>query len=219
MNIKSAITAVTLATVILAVPAKAQNEPSAGQGRMGQLQERLKTIFTEMKLDDSQREKLKVVFQEQGQKIRDLMQDQSLSREEKGKKMKEISEVVDPKIKEILTPEQYAEWKKKQEEMKKQASPQAGVGAAQQWRGAMADLGLKPDQQQKLKAATEGQRDKFREVFQDQSLSREQKMAKMKEMEEALLPKVKEILTSEQFEKYLEKRKELQGRAGQQRKN
>lgn len=220
MKIKLVITAVTLVTAIMATPAKSQNEPPAGQARIGQLQERLKTIFTEMKLEEGQREKLKEVFQEQGQKIREMMQDQNLSREEKGKKMKEISEAVDPKIKEILTPEQYAEWKKKQEEMKQQASAQAGVGEARQMRGAMADLGLSPEQQQKLKEATEGQRDKFREVFQDQSLSREQKMAKMKEMEETLTPKLKEILTPEQFEKYQVKRKEMQGRVGQrQQKN
>lgn len=64
------------------------------------------------------------------------------------------------------------------------------------------ELNLTDDQKPKVKAALEERMQKARELRQDTTLSQEDRKAKMKEIQDTFTAKMKEILTSEQFEKW-----------------
>jgi protein CpxP len=87
-----------------------------------------------------------------------------------------------------------------------QASGRFGGARAAQWRERMQDatkdLNLSEDQKAKLKTIYQPQMEKLRELWKDQSLSREQKMEKFKALRGESEPKLKEVLTSEQLEKW-----------------
>lgn len=64
------------------------------------------------------------------------------------------------------------------------------------------DLGLTEDQTAKFKTIMESSMQKRREIFQDNSLSREDKMTKMKSIQEDMDTEVKKVLTPEQYDKW-----------------
>lgn len=85
-------------------------------------------------------------------------------------------------------------------------SGRPGGARVAQWReriqeGAK-DLNLTEDQKAKLKEIYQPQMEKLREIWKDQSLTREQKMEKFKALRAENEPKLKEILTPEQWEKW-----------------
>jgi periplasmic protein CpxP/Spy len=84
--------------------------------RRQQGQNRIEQLTKELKLTDAQKTKLEAVFKAQAEKMRVLRQDQSLSREDRRAKMQKIQEESLPDIKNILTPEQFEQYKKIQEQ-------------------------------------------------------------------------------------------------------
>ncbi len=103
-----------------AAPKKAQTDRPEGKGPGGpggNPQERFKKMAEELGLTEDQKEKLQPILKEQGEKMREIFQDQNLSREEKMPKLKEIREGFTAKIKAILTPEQQEKYEKMVKEM------------------------------------------------------------------------------------------------------
>ncbi|MDB6122948.1 MAG: hypothetical protein JWQ71_1941 [Pedosphaera sp.] len=103
-------------------PAKpdAKHGPREGGPGRGDM---MKKMAEELNLTDDQKEKLKPIMQEQGEKMKALRDDTSATREDKMAKMKEIRDAGATKIKAILTPEQTTKFeamqKENQERMKK----------------------------------------------------------------------------------------------------
>ncbi len=99
-----------------------QGTPAGGAGgqRGTQLRERMQDAMKELNLTDEQKEKLKPLWQAQAQKMRELMKDQGLSRQEKVEKFKAAREEMEPKLKQILTAEQFEKWQKQRETMRQQ---------------------------------------------------------------------------------------------------
>jgi Spy/CpxP family protein refolding chaperone len=73
--------------------------------------DRLQQVAQELKLTDDQKEKLKPVLREQTKKVRELRQNEDLSRLDRLGKFREIRQGTEEKIKPILTPEQLEKWK------------------------------------------------------------------------------------------------------------
>ena len=92
----------------------------AGGQRGAQFRERLQDTMNELNLTDEQKEKLKPLWREQAQKLRELLKDQGLSRQEKMEKFKAAREEMEPKLKQILTAEQFEKWQKQREKMRDQ---------------------------------------------------------------------------------------------------
>ena len=78
-----------------------------------------------------------------------------------------------------------------------------------------AELKLTPEQQEKLRPILLAESQKAVEVFRDANLSREAKMAKIKEVRDANREKVKAILTPEQWEQWDKLRQNRQSQAPQ----
>ena len=89
-------------------------EAPTSERRAG-IQARLKQISEQLNLTDEQKEKLKPIFQEQFAKLRELRQNDTLSREDKLAKVKELREDINKKVEPILTAEQKEKWQKVQQ--------------------------------------------------------------------------------------------------------
>jgi Spy/CpxP family protein refolding chaperone len=97
-----------------------------------------------------------------------------------------------------------------------QASSPLGGARAAQWRERMQDaakdLNLTDEQKARLKDTYQPQMEKLREIWRDQSLTREQKMEKLKALRSEAEPKLKDLLTAEQLEKW--QQRQTQAREG-----
>lgn len=95
-------------------PAKAPKaERPEGGPRGGQRMDMLKEMAEKLNLTAEQKTKLQEAFKAQRENRKDL---KDATPEERRAAMKEAREAMDAKIKEILTPEQYAKWEKIRQE-------------------------------------------------------------------------------------------------------
>jgi periplasmic protein CpxP/Spy len=171
--------------------------PPAGGGRLAPLRERMQETARELKLTDEQVQKLEAIIHKQMGKLRELKQDNSLSRQEKLEKFKAARERLIAEIKQVLTPEQFAKWKAKQRPL-----GGAPAGPMARLHEAIADLNLTDQQKEQLKPIYQEQMEKLRELHQDASLSIPEKLDRLKAIHTEIAPKLKKILTAEQYAKW-----------------
>jgi periplasmic protein CpxP/Spy len=82
--------------------------PSGAKPRGGNIQ----ALLAQLNLTDDQKPKVKAVFDDQMQKIKDIRADSSLSQDDRRTKMKELRDNTTAQLKDILTPDQFATWQK-----------------------------------------------------------------------------------------------------------
>ena len=87
-------------------------DPSASGPRRGGGTNQLERLTTALKLTDDQKPKVEAVLKKQGEKMRELRQDQSVSREDRRAKMQKIQEETTAEMNTILTAEQQEQYKK-----------------------------------------------------------------------------------------------------------
>lgn len=92
--------------------AKRDRPPGAGQ-REDMLKERVARMAEELKLTDTQKTKVEALLKEQAEKIRGL---RDATPEERREKTRSLREEMDKKMKDILTADQYASWRKQREQ-------------------------------------------------------------------------------------------------------
>jgi hypothetical protein len=90
---------------------KAEKQQKAGD-RAGGARDRLKQLAAELNLSEEQKEKLKAVFKEEGEKLRAIRRDSNLGPQEKRAKVRELREQIAGKVKPVLTQEQFERWQK-----------------------------------------------------------------------------------------------------------
>ncbi|HVY68998.1 MAG TPA: hypothetical protein VHH73_03680 [Verrucomicrobiae bacterium] len=95
-------------------PAQSDTGSGAGGGQRRQRtpEEQMKRLTEELKLNDDQAGKLKPIFEEQRKAMAEMRKDTSLAQEDRRKKMRELREASDTKIKAILTSEQFEKYEK-----------------------------------------------------------------------------------------------------------
>jgi protein CpxP len=99
-------------------PGRRAGGPGGPGGRMSP-KERLDKMTEELSLTDDQKSKVEVILKDQADKMKALRDDTSLSREERGPKMKVIMDDTAKQIRVILTPEQQTKFDAMQDKMKK----------------------------------------------------------------------------------------------------
>lgn len=111
-------------------PAPAPGGRPGGRGGAPDPGARAERLKTELGLTDDQAAKIKAIYEKDQAKnveeMKKLREDTTLSREDKGKKMRELFAATAEEIKPILTPEQQTKWK---EEMEKRRA-EGGRGGA-----------------------------------------------------------------------------------------
>lgn len=76
----------------------------------------------------------------------------------------------------------------------------------------LAKLDLSDDQKTKVKPIVEDHNKQMRDLFQDSTLSREDRRDKMKTINDGTNAKLKDILTADQYTKYLDLQKQMMNR-------
>ncbi len=150
-------------------------------------------VRDDLKISDEQKDKLSALQDEMRESMRNRMQNgggQRPSREEMQKQMAEMQKEMETKVAAILTADQV-------KRLKEVSIQMAGSSAV-----------MRPDISKEI-ALTEDQRTKItelqgtaqranRSVFQDQSLSQDDKMAKVRKNADALNTEIDKILTADQ---------------------
>lgn len=176
----------------------------------------IKAMTELLQLTPEQQEKLKGIFDKQGEQLRAVHQDQTTSREEKAKQFQTLRELASKQVAALLTKEQAEKFSKASA-----AKPGAGEGAGE---GAgkplehiaklVEQLGLKPEQKAKFAAFVQEQGEKMLAIHQNQNMSREDKESKMREAGEVVRTKLQGLLTPEQIEKLTQLHAASQGGQG-----
>ena len=179
--------------------------------------EMLRRLGEELQLTDAQKEKLMPQLRDEGEKMRALWADTKLSREEKMAKFKELRELASAKTKAILTPEQQEKWEKIRANMAAGRGLPGGPGApggpaaaGRDFLQRMVDeLGLSDAQREKMRPVMQEEFAKIRELREDNSVAREDKLVKFRAVNQATTAKMKEILSQEQLTKWEKLREEM----------
>ncbi|HCO67929.1 MAG TPA: hypothetical protein DIT04_09290 [Dysgonomonas sp.] len=158
-------------------------------------------IMKELNLSEEQQTKLKSLNEDFKSQAKALKDDQSLSKEVKREKMKELSTSKRNQIQALLTPEQKAkisERKDKRVEKRRDNSRKGDRNFAHHTRKAKIDLNLTDSQKKQMLSLKESFRKQMQDLKADNSLDKEARNAKRKELASSHREQVKSILTPEQ---------------------
>ena len=198
---------ITSAFVIMLSIGAAQAQTTTDK-HQGHKKER-KMAFDDLNLSADQKARLQSVREDYKKQSADLKNNTQLSTEEKQKRRKELHQQFRSKTDAILTPaqkEQLAknktEWKEKSKDGKRDGQVRNNKGKGMQ-RGQdfQKELGLSSDQQQKMEQLRSDFRNRFSSLRNDNSLTKDQKKAKMQDIRKQQQEQMKSILTPEQIQK------------------
>jgi Spy/CpxP family protein refolding chaperone len=92
----------------------------AGLERSATVRDRMHQLAAELNLTDAQKQKLRPIVREEMGKVHELRKDTTLSRREKMERFRALQQEMQPKVKAVLTEEQFAKWQEKRKEMRKE---------------------------------------------------------------------------------------------------
>jgi len=193
--------AAVVATLALQPPARAadssQPAPTVPGGRPAASRERMQETARELNLTPDQTAKLQNIVREHTQELRALRQDTNLSPEEKRLKLAAARAGIVLEVKKVLTPEQFEKWKARQGQ-----TAGSTVRPLARLQRAIDDLNLTDEQKEQLKPLYMEQMVKLRDLYQDTSLSMAEKVDKLKASYKDAAPKLKQVLTADQYLKW-----------------
>ncbi len=96
----------------------AQENKGKGKGPMMSVEQRLERMDKELKLTADQKTKIKAEMEKAAKARQEMMQDSSLTREQRREKGQALMEKQNKEFKTILTPEQFEKWEKMRQEMR-----------------------------------------------------------------------------------------------------
>ena len=173
--------------------ATTQNAPA--QGRHGfHHGDGLKHIAQKLNLTQQQQDQLKPVFEKQHQQMLAIRNDASLSQDQKKEKIQALHQDTQAQIKGVLTPEQQTQWAQMKAQGKQHMAghrKEMGARLAQK-------LNLSAQQQEQLKPVFQKQHEQARAIWQDNSLTQDQKKEKMQALHQETQAQLNSILTPEQ---------------------
>lgn len=165
-----------------------------------------------LNLTQQQQDQLKPIFEKQHEQVQAIRQDASLSEDQKKQKIEALHQDAQAQIKGILTPEQQQQW-----EQKKAQGKQRMAGHRKQMGARMAQkLNLTAQQQEQLKPIFQKQHEQAKAVWQDNSLTQDQKKQKMQALRQDMKSQMDAVLTPEQQQQMQQMRQNFrQHRHGQ----
>jgi periplasmic protein CpxP/Spy len=171
--------------------------PRASGDRPAASRERMQETARELNLTPDQTVKLQTIVREHTQELRALRQDNSLTSEEKRIRLATARAGIVLEVKKVLTPEQFEKWKARQ------GLTTAGtVRPLARLQRAIDDLNLTDEQKEQLKPLYLEQMVKLRDLYQDTGLSMAEKLDKLKASYKDAAPKLKQVLTADQYVKW-----------------
>ncbi|HEX2608875.1 MAG TPA: hypothetical protein VHK91_15935 [Flavisolibacter sp.] len=202
-----------MAFMLLAGAASAQTTEKAKEhkGQHGKM-------MSQLNLTADQQSRFKALHEQQKKEMEALKANTALTADQQKTKRKELHESYKTQYQSILTADQKAQFEKAKADRKAhkkdwkkegRKGDRAGKGQFGK-RGAdfQKELGLTPDQQERMDKVRASYKGQFESLRNDPSLAADQKKAKMKELMKSQQNKFKSILTKEQLEKMQSLRKE-----------
>jgi len=110
MNRLSFFAAAAFAVAVAAAPLVAQQTPAAAPAGASEGAKKLQAISQQLNLTPEQKRKLLPVLEQEAPKLKAVKENTSLPPRQKLQQIRAIHEESDPKIKAILTPDQYTKW-------------------------------------------------------------------------------------------------------------
>lgn len=155
-----------------------------------------------LNLSQSQQDQFKTVFQQSQEQAKAIRNDASLTADQKKEKLEALHQNTKTQVNGLLTPDQQKQFA----EMKAEGK-QRMAGRKEMMGKRMAEkLSLSQQQQDQLKPIFEGRREQAKAIWQDNSLTQDQKKEKMQALHESTQAQVKGILTPEQQQQWQQMR-------------
>ena len=210
---------ITSALVIMLAIGGAQAQSTTPDKHKGHKKEHNKS-FDDLNLSADQKARLQSIREDHKKQLDELKNNSSFSAEQKQARRKELYQQFRSQMESVLTPAQKeqmkknkSEWKEKRKEAKKDfkkgdRNKNTQGRGLKRGRDVQKELGLTSDQQQRMQQVRSDFRNKFSSLRSDNSLTQEQKKAKMQELTKQQQSAMKSILTPEQIEKMQSQRKQ-----------
>jgi Spy/CpxP family protein refolding chaperone len=214
--------AVTFCSGLVSAQSAQDTTGVTGRAMSTQPEKRLMKMERSLNLTEEQKTKIKPILDEESLKIKTIREDAALTPDQKRAKVREIHSATYDQIKPVLTAEQQ----KKHDEMRKSArgwhkKGHFAASPTHRLERMNRALNLTEEQKSKIKPILEGESAKIKAIFDDQSLTKQQKRDKIREIHSTSYEQIKPILTAEQKQKHDELMKRWkcppkQGKAGNQ---
>lgn len=169
-----------------------QNQ-ATGPRHMRMHANRMQHLARYLNLTDAQKAQIKPILQNEGQQLKALRNDTSLTPDQRKVKVQEIRQATRAQIQPILTPEQVAKF---QDLRGKMAS--RGMGGPNQLAWMSKKLNLTDDQKSKLEPIFADQHKQVQAIRQNTTLTNEQKQSEINQLRQSTHQQVLSILTPEQ---------------------
>jgi Spy/CpxP family protein refolding chaperone len=167
---------------------------------------RMEMLSKRLNLTADQQAKLAPIMTDRQQQMRAIFKDSSLSREDRMAKIKAVRKDSNAKIEALLTYEQKQNFEQLQQQ-RRQHGPEHRIKMLSK------RLNLTADQQAKLAPIMAESRQQIRAIFQDSSLSKEDRIAKFKAVRKDSNAKIEALLTDEQKQNFEQLQEHMKNRA------
>ena len=199
---------ITSAFVIMLTIGAAQAQTTPSDKHAGHKKEH-KMAFDDLNLTADQKSRLESIRGDFKKSMTDLKNNTSLSAEEKQARRKTLQEQFRSQSEAVLTPAQKEQMAKKKEAWKaahkdgaKGKGDRVGKGKGfDRGKRMQEELGLSSEQQQKVSSIHSEFRPKFEALRNDNSLNKDQKKEKMRQLMQQQQEQMKAVLTPEQIQK------------------
>jgi protein CpxP len=188
--------------------ATTQNAPAKPYGHRGARGAHMRQMMIrKLNLSQQQQDQLKPIFQNQRTQVQAIRQDTSLTPDQKKQKLLALRQDMQTQVNAVLTPEQQQQWA----QMKAQARLRMANGPALGQRMAQ-KLNLSQAQQDQLKPIMQNRRVQAKAIWQDNSLTQDQKKQKMQALHQETQAQLNAILTPEQQQQMRQMRQSFRQR-------
>jgi Spy/CpxP family protein refolding chaperone len=192
--------------------ATTQATPNQGYGHHGRGAHMRQMMMSKLNLTQQQQDQLTPIFQKQRDAAKAIKQDTTLTPDQRKQKFDALRQDTQAQVNSVLTPEQQQQWA----QMKAQGKQR--MAANRQKMGArMAEkLNLSQAQQDQIKPLMQKQREQAKAIWQDNSLTQDQKRTKMQQLHQDTQAQLNSILTPDQQQQWQQMRQNFrQHRHGQ----
>lgn len=184
--------------------------PEAAQkaGARDMVDMRLQRMSQHLNLTEEQKSRLTPILKNEAEQARAIRQDTSLTPDQRRAKVKELRQSTRAQIETILTAEQRQKMATFAAQRGQGMHPGRGMGmnATPNMDRLSKELNLTDEQKAKLQPLFEEHRKQMQSIWQDTSLTPEQKRAKAKELRQSHHQQMMAVLTPEQQQKFQQMR-------------
>ncbi|MEM9886737.1 MAG: hypothetical protein AAF849_12665 [Bacteroidota bacterium] len=156
--------------------------------------------LAEVGLTEAEQSEIEAIDDQFKQDAKDIRNNTELDRRTKGKQLRALQEERKTQLIEIMGEEKYAQFREIAEQKRKSNKERKDA--------ALSELNLTADQESKIQQINQKFRKAGQELRRDQSVSVEDKKQRAKELRKEQMGEIKSVLSKEQYDKYIEMKKE-----------